>query len=342
MLRDVHDGAVRGVHERQGAVHAAETAAVSPRRGWGSPRCPPGVPARHPSKRKQWKELSPEELEDGNGRRASPAWRLLASCLQQSLPEAQPQETQQRLQQGEVGGHCGLSAGPRALPEQRLSRQREGPGFCARCHAEHSGGTGSRPIKCSSHEKRGPPHQGQGEWAAGRTPAAPRRDHSSHTANASAGAAAACLAWARAQPRHCRPRRGDPFTRGRSGSGATTETRVRHGPRGGVSAPARARLRERTAHTYLLSPASTTNCPWGLQKMVLACCLSNISERKEKIFQSLHKGSRAGGGPLCPWVSPPDGLSASALHAPAEAARKPATSEHPWSQATPQTLAGGM
>lgn len=35
-----------------------------------------------------------------------------------------------------------------------------------------------------------------------------------------------------------------------------------------------------TADTHLLRPASTTNCPWGLQKMVLACCLSNISERE--------------------------------------------------------------
>lgn len=34
------------------------------------------------------------------------------------------------------------------------------------------------------------------------------------------------------------------------------------------------------APTHLLSPASTTNCPWGLQKMVFACCLSNISARK--------------------------------------------------------------
>lgn len=32
--------------------------------------------------------------------------------------------------------------------------------------------------------------------------------------------------------------------------------------------------------TDLLSPASTKNCPWGLQKMLLACCLSNISVEK--------------------------------------------------------------
>lgn len=34
------------------------------------------------------------------------------------------------------------------------------------------------------------------------------------------------------------------------------------------------------SRTHLRRPASTTNCPWGLQKMVLACCLSNISERR--------------------------------------------------------------
>ena len=35
-----------------------------------------------------------------------------------------------------------------------------------------------------------------------------------------------------------------------------------------------------TVLTDLLSPASTKNCPWGLQKMLLACCLSNISVEK--------------------------------------------------------------
>ena len=34
-----------------------------------------------------------------------------------------------------------------------------------------------------------------------------------------------------------------------------------------------------TDKTDLLSPASTINCPWGLQKILLACCLSNISVR---------------------------------------------------------------
>lgn len=48
----------------------------------------------------------------------------------------------------------------------------------------------------------------------------------------------------------------------------------------GVCAAAQSAARG-SADTHLLRPASTTNCPWGLQKMVLACCLSNISERKE-------------------------------------------------------------
>lgn len=55
------------------------------------------------------------------------------------------------------------------------------------------------------------------------------------------------------------------------------------------------------AVTYLLRPASTTNCPWGLQKIVLACCLSNISEMKHSIcdgsLQRLPSLLGAGGQP---------------------------------------------
>lgn len=35
--------------------------------------------------------------------------------------------------------------------------------------------------------------------------------------------------------------------------------------------------------TDLLSPASTINCPWGLQKILLACCLSNISVKDKAV-----------------------------------------------------------
>lgn len=39
-----------------------------------------------------------------------------------------------------------------------------------------------------------------------------------------------------------------------------------------------------TTFTDLLSPASTKNCPWGLQKMLLACCLSYVSvDKKDKV-----------------------------------------------------------
>lgn len=35
-----------------------------------------------------------------------------------------------------------------------------------------------------------------------------------------------------------------------------------------------------TCKSDLLSPASTMNCPCGLQKILFACCLSNISANK--------------------------------------------------------------
>lgn len=47
--------------------------------------------------------------------------------------------------------------------------------------------------------------------------------------------------------------------------------------------------------THLRRPASTTNCPWGLQKMVLACCLSNISGRRgSEVSVQTRQGHPAG------------------------------------------------
>lgn len=36
--------------------------------------------------------------------------------------------------------------------------------------------------------------------------------------------------------------------------------------------------KKKSLSTDLLNPAKTKNCPCGLQKMLFACCLSNISE----------------------------------------------------------------
>lgn len=60
-----------------------------------------------------------------------------------------------------------------------------------------------------------------------------------------------------------------------------------------VGAAAHRALLGDQADTHLLRPASTTNCPWGLQKMVLACCLSNISERKGGAVRGRGAGARA-------------------------------------------------
>lgn len=62
--------------------------------------------------------------------------------------------------------------------------------------------------------------------------------------------------------------------------------------------------RERAEVTDLLSPASTKNCPCGLQKILLACCLSNISagERARLIHTSSFGQSTSSEGARLPFT----------------------------------------
>lgn len=83
--------------------------------------------------------------------------------------------------------------------------------------------------------------------------------------------------------------------------------------------------------------------------MVLACCLSNISEREAKLTSScgpqgqrhLRPKARRGLTPP-PRVSPPGGLGASNPHTPAEAIRRRALSGHPRLQAARERRAGSV
>lgn len=44
-------------------------------------------------------------------------------------------------------------------------------------------------------------------------------------------------------------------------------------------------------NTHLLRPANTTNCPWGLQNIVFACCLSNVSGKKQDKFREISRSN---------------------------------------------------
>lgn len=208
--------------------------------------------------------------EAGRGRAAKP--QRAAPTGRQGAPPAQRT-------------HCMLvtgSAWPAAQPGGEQGGERPG----ARGHTQQRARQAPSPARHPSHTDTWHLHQRTGSPGGGPVSRSPQWERLQ-------GAWSWPRLGSRMETPHNPPRPGCPWEHLspclQGGSRAT------FGARGRAWATVSPSPAQGISRTHLRRPASTTNCPWGLQKMVLACCLSNISERRgSEVSVQLRRGQPVG------------------------------------------------